>query len=110
MYFKLDENKKVVKSSLEEWSNFIEGRLPTNHRHVGDDIIDGKRISTVFIGLCYDFGLSGMPRVFETMVFEGDKSLDYQERYFTWEDAEDGHLRAIEWVKNGCKDYENTIA
>lgn len=37
MYYKLDENKNVVKSSLEEWSDFIEGRLPTNYRHVGND-------------------------------------------------------------------------
>lgn len=107
MYYKLDENKNVVPSSLKEWADFIEGRLPTNYKHVGDDTINGKRISTVFLGLCHNFNpRGGTPIVFETMVFEGDKSDIYQERYSTYKQAEDGHQRAIEWVKNGCKEDE----
>jgi len=105
MYYKLDENKNVVKSSLEEWSNFIEGRLPTNYKHVGDDIVNGHRVSTVFLGLCHN-PRGGVPIVFETMVFQNDRSDIYQERYATYKEAEDGHQRAIEWVKNGCKEDE----
>ena len=103
MYYKLDENKNVVSSSLEEWANFIEGKFPTNYRHVGYEIINGKRISTVFIGLCHNFNiLSNTPIVFETMIFDGDNSLDYQERYSTWKEAEEGHKKAVKWVKYGC--------
>ncbi len=105
MYYKLDENKNVVKSSLEEWSNFIEGRLPTNYNHVGDDTINGHRLSTVFLGLCHNYDpYDKTPIVFETMVFQNNRSDIYQERYATWKEAEEGHQRAIEWVKNGCKD------
>lgn len=103
MYYKLDENKNVIPSSLEEWSNFIENRLPTNYLHVGDDTVDGKRVSTVFIGICHNFNPdSNVPIVFETMVFEDYGSSIYQERYSTYKEAEDGHKRAIEWVRNGC--------
>jgi hypothetical protein len=104
MYYILDENKNVVKSSLEEWANFIEGDLPANYRHVGDDTVDGKRISTVFMGLCHNFNpYSRIPIVFETMIFQGRKSLNYQERYSTWKEAEAGHKRAVEWVKSAFK-------
>lgn len=105
LYYKLDENKNVVPSSLEEWANFIEGRLPTNYKHVGRDVINGHTVSTVFIGLCHNFNpYSRTPIVFETMVFDNDMKGIYQERYCTWQEAIDGHERAVEWVKKGCKD------
>jgi len=105
MYFKLDENKNVIKSSLEEWCDFIEGRLPTNYKHVADEKVNDKRISTIFIGLCYDFNNSGIPMVFETMVFDHGQGI-YQTRCATWQEAEEGHQKAIEWVKNGCIEEE----
>ena len=105
MYYKLDENKNVVKSSLKEFATFMEGALPTNYRRVGDDTIDGYRISTVFIGLCHNFDhRAEVPIVFETMVFKGKKSDIYMERYSSWQEAEEGHQRVVEWVKNGCKE------
>lgn len=102
MFYKLDENKNVVPSSMEEWSTMIEGRLPTNYIHVGDDTVNGFRVSTVFIGLwhgLHDIKLT--PVVFETMVFD-DATDIYVDRYTTWDEALEGHQRAIEWVKNGC--------
>jgi len=103
----LDENKNVIPSSLEEWANFIESKFPTNYRHVGDEIIDGKRVSTVFIGLTYNFDpFSHVPIVFETMVFDNKHGI-YQDRYSTWQEAEEGHKKAVEWVKNGCKELDN---
>jgi hypothetical protein len=107
MYYKLDENKKVIPSSIEEWSNFIEGKFPTNYRHVGDEIINGIRISTVFIGLCVDFNNeTRLPNVFETMIFDKNDRGIYQRRYTTWEDAELGHQRALQWLKERCKNDE----
>lgn len=107
MYYKLDENKNVVPSSLIEWEEFIENRLPTNYKHVGDDMINGKRVSTVFIGLCHNFDPhSNIPIVFETMVFNKKHGI-YQDRYSTWQEAEKGHQKAIQWVKDGCKEDEN---
>lgn len=91
---------------FKEWANLIEDRSTINYRHVCDEIVDEKRISTVFLGLCHNFDPnSKVPLVFETMVFEGKHSI-YQDRYPTWQEAEEGHKRAGEWVKNGCKDDE----
>lgn len=107
MFYKLDENKNVVSSSLEEWVNFMEGSFCTNYKHVGNDIINDHRVSTVFIGLCHYFNFNNKtPIVFETIVFKNDRSDIYQERYATWKEAEEGHQRAIQWVKNGCKEDE----
>jgi hypothetical protein len=107
MFYKLDKNKNVVPSSMEEWATFIEGTFPANYKHVGDDIVNGHRVSTVFLGLCQNFDFRDKtPIVFETMVFQNDRSDIYQERYATWKQAEEGHQRAIEWVKNGCKEDE----
>ena len=33
--------------------------------------------------------------------------LDYQQRYSTWQEALEGHQKAIEWVNNGCKEEES---
>jgi hypothetical protein len=38
------------------------------------------------------------------MIFKAKRSLDYCERYSTWDEALEGHNKAIEWVKDGCKD------
>jgi hypothetical protein len=100
MYYKLDENKSVIPSSLEEWSNLTEGTLPANFKHVGNEIVNGNRISTVFIGMCFDFMNNGIPLVFETMIFDENGSSCYQDRYSTWKEAEEGHQYAIELVKH----------
>lgn len=103
IYYKLDENKNVVPSTMKEWASFIGDRLPTNYKHVCDEIVDGKRVSTVFIGLGINFDPhSNVPIVFETMVFDGGRDI-YMDRYSTWKEAEEGHKKAVEWVKNGCK-------
>ncbi|MBA7593202.1 hypothetical protein ES703_00120 [subsurface metagenome] len=46
-------------------------------------------VSTVFLGLDHSFD-RGAPILFETMIF-GGKHHQYQERYYTWEEAEVGH-------------------
>ncbi len=97
-YYKLDEDKNVSESSLEEWATFIEKTFPINYVHVGDDTVYGRRVSTVFIGVDHNFNpYSKIPLIFETMVFDGDTPI-YQDRYSTWKEAEEGHKDAIEWV------------
>jgi hypothetical protein len=104
MYYKLDENKNVTKSSLEEWSKFRKETFPINFLHIGDDKVNGKIISAVFVGINFNPYID-IPIVFETMVFY--KGIDiYQERYSTYKEAEKGHQRIIQWVKNGCKEDE----
>lgn len=73
-----------------------------NDTHVADDMINDHHVSTVWLGLDYNYW-GGPPLVFETMVFKPDGGDNYCVRYTTWEQAEAGHQEAISWVKNGCK-------
>jgi len=97
MYYKIDENKNAIPCSYDEYRNVIS-------EHVNDEYINDNRISTIFLGLNHSFQEIGKPLIFETMVFNPEKSVIYCERYSTWQEAEEGHKRAVEWVKNGRKD------
>jgi len=58
--------------------------------------IAGIHISTVFLGIDHSYG-QGPPLLFETMIFGGEHDM-YQDRYTTWEQAEEGHHIACELV------------
>lgn len=63
---------------------------------VAEDLVDGKRVSTVFLGLDHRHFGEGPPILFETMVFaDGCWSDESCERYSTWTEAEAGHARAV---------------
>lgn len=101
-HFILDENNNVIPANVKEWSDFFNREKRT--RIVKQDDIDGKYVSTVFLGLVhssYDDKLD----IFETMVFNDSEDI-YCERYDTWKEAEEGHQKAIQWVKDGCKEDE----
>lgn len=89
------KGRKMVPAELMEWAVWFEDR---EGRRIGADRINGKFISTVAIGLKYE--------LFETMVFDGEPPCDeiYQVRYDTIDQAEAGHAKACEWVRNGCKE------
>lgn len=103
IYYKLDQNKKVVTCSLEEWWDHIAGRIPDYSRQVADEEINGKRISTVFLGLDLQWQDDRPLHIFETMVFDEDRRDIYMDRYSTWQEAEEGHKKAMQWVLEGCK-------
>jgi len=65
--------------------------------HVGYDKKKGILVSTVFLGRDHNFGSKGLPILFETMVFGGEHDGE-QERYSTWEEAEEGHKKMCEIV------------
>jgi hypothetical protein len=81
----------VVKVDPSAW-RFQSGE----ERRVAVDEIGDVRVSTVFLGL--DHGYGGPPIIFETMIFGGPHDK-YQERYSTWQEAEEGHRRAVVLVK-----------
>lgn len=57
------------------------------------DSADGEvSISTVFLGLNYNFSSEGPPILFETRVFGGPDD-GYTEKYSTYDEAEQGHER-----------------
>lgn len=94
------EGKEPKEATLQEWGNWFN----TADRHVDRTQINGKDVSTVFLGLDHNYGPGTTPVLFETMIFGLDGHDEYCERYCTWEEAEAGHAKAIQWVKDGCKD------
>ena len=62
---------------------------------------DGKRVSTVWLGLDFKYREEGLPLIFETMVFPKNDYTDLDaERYSTKEEAIAGHKEMVEkWSK-----------
>lgn len=83
------DGKKPKSVDLLEWARWFE----TADRIVAKTLINGVKVSTVFLGLDHSFG-GGPPLLFETMIFGGGHD-DYCERFETWEQAEAGHQEAV---------------
>src|ERR1700684_1996349 len=94
-FYKLDENKNAIPCSLEEWSKQREEMRKSNTKHVASDEINGKWVSTVWLGVNHSFLRKEPPLIFETMIhnIEKDEWEDYEERYSTWKEAEEGHQK-----------------
>jgi hypothetical protein len=105
-YF-LNEDHTYRPCDLMEWANQIEDLWRENKKQVADEEINGKRVSTVWLGIDHNF-LGGRPLLFETMVFDGPRggSDIYMDRYTTWDEAVKGHQKAVGWVLNGCNEDE----
>ncbi len=103
MFYFLNEDKTYRPCESDEWSTQFENI----DRAVRDDIIGGVRVSTVWLGVDHNF-YGGSPLLFETMVFSTPKDLNdiYMKRYTTWDEAVEGHNRAIKWVRDECKEDE----
>ena len=77
---------------LFEWCGLFEdyaGRLVAFDR-----LPDGVEVSTVWLGLDYNFGLTGPPLIYETMIFGGAHD-EHQWRYPNREAALAGHDQAV---------------
>lgn len=103
MWYKLDENKNPVPAKDMYEANGLlcndeARRVALDHITVEDYGIT-ITVSTVFLVLDHNYLPKGKPVLFETMIFNGglNHSLD---RYCTWKEAEAGHKRMIELVKN----------
>lgn len=100
-----------VKASLTQWARSHGSpraeRKPAagdSWARVGDDTLNGWRVSTVFLGLDHQWG-DGPPLLFETMIFrDGDvpdvaELNEWQDRYSTWAEAEAGHAAALAMIR-----------
>jgi hypothetical protein len=102
MFYKLDHDNNTTPCELHEWAQMYQTQEGRDRKCVGFNNIVDIEVSTVFLGLDHNhFG--GRPLLFETMVFDGTKNDIYCERYSTWVEAEEGHQKAVQWVKDGCK-------
>lgn len=92
--YKLEGKIPVEVKDASDWAmNFDIAK-----RTVAKSVIGKVRISTVFLGLDHNYSQMGPPILFETMIF-GGKHDEYQERYATWDEAVEGHNKAVKLVK-----------
>ena len=75
---------------LLEWGRWFE----TADRRVDQTEIGPYFISTVFLGLDYDYTGKGPPMLFETMVFVGGDEV-FCARCSTWDEAVKQHQNAV---------------
>jgi hypothetical protein len=120
LYYKLIGKIPTPCFDPQEWARWFENSLP--ERVVAKTTVGPVEVSTVFIGLDHSFG-DNKPRLFETMCFGAEdymikfgkhkrlfrSELDYQERYETWDEAEKGHQRAIEWVQQHLAKIDTAV-
>ena len=88
----LDENHQPVKcDDLMKWANWFEN---ADRKVAKTELSNDVKVSTVFLGLDYNFSEGGTPVLFETMIFGGkfDQEMD---RYSTWDEAEKGHEKMV---------------
>ena len=99
-FWVLDGHEVISTSDVHEWTQMWE----TDSRYVGNTEVGDARVSTVFLGIDHRFSGDGPPLVFETMVFGlDDYDEQYTERYATWDEAERGHARIVEMVREWGK-------
>jgi hypothetical protein len=105
-WYILTADNQPVAVSVREASKWIEEN-PTK-KQIGFDILEDENgneisVSTVFLGLDHSWDNQGLI-LWETMIFGGIND-QYQERYNSYEDALEGHQRAIDLIKkeNGEK-------
>jgi len=102
-HYYLHEDKSITPCSLAEWSEQRQEMSRKRTKHVNDEMVDGKRVSTVWIGMNHSFK-NGKPHILKTMVFSEKGDDIYCRRYSTWNEAVEGHKKAVQWVKDGSKD------
>jgi hypothetical protein len=85
----LVDGKPVIEPDIQKWGQW----LKTADRILKQDTIGNVQISTVFLGMNYNFGY-GPPVLWETMIFGGVHDR-YQGRYTSREGALEGHAMAI---------------
>jgi hypothetical protein len=82
-------DKIPVPCTVEEY-----GEEHRKDRTVGKTILpDGRKVSTVFLGLDHNWNDDGDPILFESMLFgiEGYSEEHDMDRYCTWDEAYEGH-------------------
>jgi hypothetical protein len=85
-----------------EWGNL---RSDEEYSRIGSTVEGDYWVSTVWLGIDHSF-LGGPPIIFETMVFKGnadsfDPTDRYMERYSTLHEAQSGHARICNMVREG---------
>jgi hypothetical protein len=102
MFFILDDDGNPLEVlDVVEWSKWFE--LHRHDRHIGDDTINGTRVSTVFLGLNHSYNPLAAPLLWETMVFPPESNMleSHMRRYTSAGDAKAGHVATVAAVERG---------
>ena len=86
----LDGKIQIRCDDMVVWGEFL--KQPA--RVVGKTTVGERDVSTVFLGIDHQWG-DGPPILFETMIFP---ECEYQTRCSTWEEAEEMHKRAVDFL------------
>ena len=91
-------NKEGKEISVQEFTKLFEDK---NYQVIKQDkLSNGYFISTVWLGINHSFVFSEKLLLFETMVFDSNKSSVEQKRYSTEKQALRGHKRFIKEYKD----------
>jgi hypothetical protein len=95
----LNPDKTLKKTTnVLEWGQWME----ESDKHVAEDWLTHLtyrvRVSTVFLGI--DLSFTNSKQLFETVVFLDDKGV-YTARYSSWEEADWGHKKIVDEIKEG---------
>ena len=101
-YYRLDGHEAIPCEVL-EWAEAFEG-----NRRVADEVVNGLRVSTVFLGIDHNFSDQGPPLIFETMVFDGSDGDDTY-RCSTWDEAVAQHVSVMAIVKMNTNNHIKII-
>ena len=107
MYYKLNGKEIELVGGIEEIITF---NIPMSISLFKTEI-GISQISTVFLSMDHSLGGvigDGRPVLFETMVFGGEHD-GYQERYHTYDQAEEGHKRIVDIVDKVSIDRERKL-
>lgn len=104
-YAILNEDKNVVVVDYAQWADWIRSDEDFANRTLKKTMIEGIRVSTMFIGVSFDHFKRVPDRLwFETMIVGGSDE-GYQKRYSTKEEALIGHEKICDSMiyKNSTK-------
>jgi hypothetical protein len=113
-------NRQGEKIDDDEWSRLFND---SDYKIVKQQNIHGNKVSTVWLGTDYAFGMGGAIIIFETLVFGDGMWDDYSQRWSTEEEALTGHsvicnmiawwhtkqIGVQEWVRVRDPSYPNPI-
>ena len=91
-YILRDDHTVEPCDDLHEWAVWLE-HAPAD-RVVRQEWVGPHFVSTVFLGLDYQFG-NGPPILFETKIFIDGGEAVYQDRCSTWDEALAMHAQAV---------------
>lgn len=94
-FYILDDEHNLITTDVRTWGDWFQNN---DNRIVAKTEVGDIVVSTVCLGLDHNWG-DGPPRLFETMIFGGERDQDCW-RCATWAEAEAQHERVVAEVTN----------